>query len=201
MGTRSARLQYGASAGKSTLLNLLCGVTQVDSGEILFEGQDIGRLPVHGFARAGIVRKFQTPAVFTSLSTRENLRIAGDAVGIFYADAEIDKMLERIALIAEAHTCAGDLAHGKKQWLEMGLCLMTRPKLLLLDEPTAGMTDAETLATVILLKSLAADIATVVIEHDMSFVRELNVRTCVMHQGEIVRDSSFVDIEKDPFIQ
>jgi ABC-type uncharacterized transport system ATPase subunit len=188
-------------AGKSSLLNLLCGVMRMDSGEIRFEGRDISRLPIYKFPRIGIARKFQAPAVFTDLSVRENLRVSGDAVGISYREDEIDEHLERIGLLQEAEMPAGSLAHGKKQWLEFGLCFVIRPKLLLLDEPTAGMTAEETVSTAALLKSLRRDMAAVVIEHDMSFVRELSTRTCVMHQGEIVRDGAFNDIEGDSFVQ
>ena len=110
-------------------------------------------------------------------------------------------MLQRVSLVDEADAQAGTLAHGKKQWLEIGLCLMTRPKLFLLDEPTAGMTTEETLATVALVRSLADNAAAVVVEHDMSFVRTLDTWTSVMHQGIIVREGMFNDIENDSFVQ
>ena len=188
-------------AGKSSLLNLLCGVTRLDAGEIAFEGRNLGRRPVHDFARAGIARKFQTPTIFADFTVRENLCVAGDGVGIRYRSDDIDLVLQRVSLVDEAEEQAGTLPHGKKQWLEIGLCLMTRPKLFLLDEPTAGMTTEETLATVGLVRSLADNAAAVVVEHDMSFVRTLDTWTSVMHQGMIVREGRFSDIERDPFVQ
>lgn len=188
-------------AGKSSLLNLLCGVTRLDAGEIAFEGRNLSRRPVHDFARAGIARKFQAPTTFADFTVRENLRIAGDGVGIRYRREEVDLVLRRVSLIDDAEEQAGTLPHGKKQWLEIGLCLMTRPKLFLLDEPTAGMTTEETLATVALVKSLADNAAAVVVEHDMSFVRTLDTWTSVMHQGTIVREGTFNDIESDSFVQ
>ena len=188
-------------AGKSSLLNLLCGVTRLDAGEITFEGRNLGRRPVHDFARAGIARKFQAPTIFADFTVSENLRVAGDGVGIRYRSDDIDLVLQQISLVDEAEELAGTLPHGKKQWLEIGLCLMTRPKLFLLDEPTAGMTTEETLATVALVRSLADNAAAVVVEHDMSFVRTLDTWTSVMHQGMIVREGMFNDIENDSFVQ
>ena len=188
-------------AGKSSLLNLLCGVTRLDAGEIAFEGRNLSRRPVHDFARAGIARKFQAPTTFADFTVRENLRIAGDGVGIRYRRDDVDLVLRRVSLVDDAEEQAGTLPHGKKQWLEIGLCLMTRPKLFLLDEPTAGMTTEETLATVALVKSLADNAAAVVVEHDMSFVRTLDTWTSVMHQGMIVREGTFNEIENDSFVQ
>ena len=188
-------------AGKSSLLNLLCGVTRLDAGEIAFEGRNLSRRPVHDFARAGIARKFQAPSIFADFTVRENLCIAGDGVRIRYHSGDIDLVLQQVSLVEEDEEQAGTLPHGKKQWLEIGLCLMTRPKLFLLDEPTAGMTTEETLATVALVRSLADNAAVVVVEHDMSFVRTLDTWTNVMHQGMMVRGGVFNDIENDSFVQ
>jgi branched-chain amino acid transport system ATP-binding protein len=188
-------------AGKSTLLNLLCGVQRPDSGKLQLDGKDLAGFPIHGFARAGVLRKFQVPAVFSDLTVRQNLMTAGDASGQLYNTRDIDLILERLSLTADQAPLAGTLAHGKMQWLEIGICLMCRPKLLLLDEPTAGMTVTETMNTARLVKELSGMSAVAVVEHDMAFVRELDCRTCVLHQGKIIRDDRFEVIEKDHLIR
>jgi urea ABC transporter ATP-binding protein UrtD len=189
-------------AGKSTLFNVLCGSLTATSGQVEFEGHDISRLPLHQYSRIGIARKFQIPSVFASLSVGRNLAVALPGGVSRTEQAErIDQMLNMVALTGQRDQLAGTLAHGQKQWLEIGMALMSRPKLLLLDEPTAGMTPDETLKTADLIRSLTRQTAMIAIEHDMAFVRALNCPTSVMHQGRIIVDGDFADIEKNPLVR
>jgi ABC-type uncharacterized transport system ATPase subunit len=188
-------------AGKSTLLNMLCGIVKPDDGELVFDGGSLSGLPEYQFARRGILRKFQVPSVFSEMSVRRNLIVAGDASRQNYTDNDVDVLLDRLALPQSASVMAETLSHGDRQRLELGLCLMGRPKLLLLDEPTAGLTVRETSEVARLLLELTATTAIVVIEHDMGFVRQLNCRTCVLHQGRLINDGSFAEIEKDAVVR
>jgi ABC-type uncharacterized transport system ATPase subunit len=188
-------------AGKSTLLNLFCGITKPDAGEIVFIGEKLVGLPEYRFARFGIIRKFQVPTVFPNLSVRQNLVVAGDASAKPYTSAKVDRLLASLQLHNQADMTAASLAHGDRQRLELGLCLMCDPKLLLLDEPTAGLTSRETEQIALTIRELVSTTAIIVIEHDMSFVRRLSSRTCVMHQGRIIRDSSFSEIETDELVR
>jgi ABC-type uncharacterized transport system ATPase subunit len=188
-------------AGKSTLLNLLCGSIKPDDGDLVFNGVSLLGMPEYQFARRGILRKFQVPTVFSEMTVRRNLMAAGDASTQDYTNGDLDVLLNRLALSESENVLAGILAHGDRQRLELGLCLMGRPKLLLLDEPTAGLTSLETAEIARLLKELTAKTAIIVIEHDMAFVRQLNCRTCVMHQGRLIRDGNFEDIERDAVVR
>jgi urea transport system ATP-binding protein len=183
-------------AGKTTLLDVITGKTRPRAGKVLLDGRtDLLRLTEPQIALAGVGRKFQKPSVFEALSVRENLELAlrlrprsilselrgwGDP----RRAARVDDVLEEIGLEARAEAPAGILAHGQKQWLEIGMLLMQRPKLLMLDEPVAGMTDAETSHTADLVRRLRApDRAILVIEHDMAFVEEIADRVTVLHEG------------------
>jgi ABC-type uncharacterized transport system ATPase subunit len=188
-------------AGKSTLLNILCGVVKQDSGTLHYTGLDLANRAEHEFARLGIVRKFQVPTVFTNMSVRQNLKVAGDASGKTYTEDKIDGLLDRLTLRDVTEVEASGLAHGDRQRLELGLCLMCEPRLLLLDEPAAGLTTQETMQIALLIRELISTMAVVVIEHDMSFVRQLSGRTCVMHQGRIIRDGMFSEIEVDDLVR
>jgi ABC-type uncharacterized transport system ATPase subunit len=188
-------------AGKSTLLNILCGTVKPDEGDLIFAGASLSRAPEYQFARRGILRKFQVPTVFSEMSVQQNLMVAGDASRHGYVNGDIDILLDRLALSQSACNLAGTLSHGDRQRLELGLCLMGHPQLLLLDEPTAGLTSLETAEIGRLLKELTATMAIVVIDHDMAFVRQLNCRTCVMHQGRLIRDGSFAEIERDAIVR
>jgi ABC-type uncharacterized transport system ATPase subunit len=188
-------------AGKSTLFNMLTGTVTPSSGRVRVAGEDITGHRIEAFARHGIARKFQTPSVFDRLSVRDNLAIAerphaGEATG-----PSLDDILRLLGLSAQAHTLAGNLAHGQKQWLEIGMALATRPKLMLLDEPTGGMGPEETEKTARLVIDLARTMAIAVIEHDMAFIRALASRTLVMHQGKVVADGEFAAIEADPMVR
>lgn len=189
-------------AGKSTFFNMLCGSLPPSGGRIKFDGQDVVGLPEHHFARLGIARKFQVPSVFDSLSVRDNLEVA--VLPVSQPDRtppDVDQVLEMLGLESVAGSLAGELAHGQKQWLEIGMALMSAPKLLLLDEPTAGMTGEETHRTARLLLELKGQAAIVVIEHDMQFVRDLAAPTTVLHQGRVIADGPFRDIEEDETIR
>jgi ABC-type uncharacterized transport system ATPase subunit len=189
-------------AGKSTLFNMLAGTLKPVSGTIRFEGHDMVGLPVHRFAELGIARKFQVPSLFLSMSVRDNLDVARrrrDGAG--GQDERIGRMLGDLGLAAQADILAAELPHGQKQWLEIGMALMSEPKLLLLDEPTAGMTPEETRKTAQLLVALAGSMTVVVIEHDMNFVRALACPTLVMHQGQVIASGPFQEIERDTTVR
>jgi len=187
-------------AGKSTLFNMICGAIPSTSGKIIYENMDITGLPLHEFARIGIARKFQIPSVFPSLTVEENLQVASHATGKELVQ-HIDALLEKLELSGIRHTLAGELAHGQKQWLEIGMAMMIKPALLLLDEPTAGMTTLETAKTAALLKELADSVTVVAIEHDMQFVRDLGCRTYVMHQGRLIKSGDIAELEGVPLIR
>ena len=187
-------------AGKSTLFNMIAGTLRPTAGRIRFDGRDMAGLPVHAFARRGIARKFQVPSLFPTLTAAENLDVAARTRS---AD-RTERMLAMLALLGlsdSASVPAGALAHGQKQWLEIGMALMSEPLLLLLDEPTAGMTAEETERTAQLLRDLKQHITIVVIEHDMRFVRALACPTTVMHQGRILAEGPFEDIERNEMVR
>jgi ABC-type branched-subunit amino acid transport system ATPase component len=177
--------------GKTTLFNLITGYLKPDEGRVLFAGQDVHRLTLHGVARLGIIRKFQVPSVFPDLSAADNLRIAGSIEPL--------TDLSRVGLRGQQHMKAGTLAHGQKQWLELAMTLAAKPKLLLLDEPAAGMTEAERRTTVELLKTLRADntITVMLIEHDMKFVDALDCPVSVMDMGRIIASGEYHDIKSN----
>lgn len=189
-------------AGKSSLFNILCGAYSADSGSVEFDGQNISGLPLHRFARIGIARKFQIPSVFGSLTVEKNLTVA---IRGRRSRAEIQERVTNVLRLVELeplqHRIAGNLAHGQKQWLEIAMALMAKPRLLLLDEPTAGMTSDETQRTANLIHRLSQETAVLAIEHDMSFVRALRCHTIVMHQGRIIVEGAFSDIEKNALVR
>lgn len=186
-------------AGKSTFLNVLTGTLRPTSGSVRFLGRDIAGLPLHRIARLGIARKFQIPSVFPSLSVEDNLKVA--RWGAPAPVRPVAELLELVALGNRAATLAGELAHGQKQWLEIGMALAIEPRLLLLDEPTAGMTPQETLATAEMLLRLKGEFSIVAVEHDIRFVRALNCETLVLHQGRRLRSGPFHDIETDEIVR
>jgi ABC-type uncharacterized transport system ATPase subunit len=186
-------------AGKSTFLNVLTGTLRPTSGSVRFLGHDIAGLPLHRIARLGIARKFQIPSVFPSLSVEDNLKVA--RWGVPSPGRPVGELLDLVALGSRAATLAGELAHGQKQWLEIGMALAIEPRLLLLDEPTAGMTPQETLATAQMLLRLKGEFSIVAVEHDIRFVRALNCETLVLHQGRRLRSGPFHDIETDEMVR
>lgn len=203
LGSGELRCIIGPNgAGKSTLFNLLAGSLRPDSGTIEFAGRSIVGLAVHEFARVGIARKFQVPSLFASLTVRQNLSVASRARETAASrESRIERMMADLDLEGRAKVLAGELAHGQKQWLEIGMALMSRPKLLLLDEPTAGMGPEETQKTAHLLQGLAGSLTIVVIEHDMYFVRALACPTLVLHQGQVIAEGDFADIERNDLVR
>jgi ABC-type uncharacterized transport system ATPase subunit len=188
-------------AGKSTLFNILAGTLRPTQGAIRFEGNDIIGLPIYRFAQLGIVRKFQVPSLFESLTVHDNLEVAGRGLVASQRAARVHELACVLGLADRMSVHAGELAHGHKQWLEIGITLMAGPKLLLLDEPTAGMTAEETRATAKLVLGLCGRMALVVIEHDMRFVRAVDSRTMVLHQGRIIADGSFGEVERNATVR
>jgi urea transport system ATP-binding protein len=196
-------------AGKTTMMDVITGKTTADEGTIYFNGTvDLTRLDEADTAQLGIGRKFQKPTVFENRSVRENIELALAAKrGVFATlfhrrtKAEIgrvDEILETIRLTAKRDWLAANLSHGQKQWLEIGMLLAQEPKLLLVDEPAAGMTDSETEATLELLRDIALTRSVVVVEHDMHFVRGLAARVTVLHEGSVLSEGSFEHVSSDP---
>jgi urea transport system ATP-binding protein len=188
-------------AGKTTMMDVITGKTRPTEGGALFEGvHDLTRLDEAEIAELGIGRKFQTPTVFDMHTVEDNLLLALKAdrspfPTLFWrrtaAERErIDALLERIRLKDHRARKAAELSHGQKQWLEIGMLLAQEPKLLLVDEPAAGMTDQETADTADLLREIARDRSVVVVEHDMTFVRDLDVKVTVLHEGSVLAEGS-----------
>jgi len=195
-------------AGKTTMMDVITGKTRPDTGDVLFaETRDLTRLDEAAIAELGIGRKFQKPSVFEKLTVAENLALAlagnrrvRDALFWRLSAREksrLDGVLETIRLGSQKNILAARLSHGQKQWLEIGMLLAQEPKLLLVDEPVAGMTDAETETTALLLKSIAGERSIVVVEHDMNFVRELDVKVTVLHEGTVLAEGSLDHVSAD----
>jgi ABC-type uncharacterized transport system ATPase subunit len=190
--------------GKTTLFNLLTGTLRPTSGEVRFCGRSIVGLPLHEVTRLGIGRKFQVPSVFPGLTVADNLRTARAGAR---ASAATERALARLkagaGLDDDAGRSAGSLSHGRKQWLELSMVLATGPRLMLLDEPAAGMTQAEKAETLRLFAALRedCDVALLVIEHDMRFVEGLACPVSVMVLGRIVASGSFAEIRRDPVVR
>ena len=188
-------------AGKTTMMDVVTGKTRPDTGDVYFDGAyDLSRLDETEIALLGIGRKFQKPTVFDMHTVEDNIGLAlkGDRRArktLFWRETaeeavRIDRILEIIRLSAVRHRIAGSLAHGQKQWLEIGMLLAQEPKLLLVDEPAAGMTDQETADTADLLREIARTRAVVVVEHDMVFVRDLGVKVTCLHEGTVLAEGS-----------
>ncbi|MBT0961760.1 urea ABC transporter ATP-binding protein UrtD [Denitromonas sp. IR12] len=196
-------------AGKTTMMDVITGKTRPDTGKAFF-GQtlDLTRMSEPEIAHAGIGRKFQKPTIFENHSVFENLELAmktdkrvWKSLFAQLTGDERDRVsdtLKRIRLQAEADRPAGLLSHGQKQWLEIGMLLMQEPRLLLLDEPVAGMTDEETERTAELFVSLAGQHSLVVVEHDMSFVEALGGQVTVLHEGSVLAEGSLAKVQNDP---
>jgi urea transport system ATP-binding protein len=193
-------------AGKTTMMDVITGKTRPDTGSAWF-GQTIDLLSLHEpeIAQAGIGRKFQKPTVFEQHTVFENLELAlaGDR-GVWRMlrarlrpeqRDHLDRILQLTGLTAQREYLAGSLSHGQKQWLEIGMLLMQNPRLLLVDEPVAGMTPQETERTAELLTSLAGEHTVVVVEHDMEFVRSISKRVIVLHQGSVLAEGTMDEIQ------
>lgn len=195
-------------AGKSTLCDTIIGRVRPTSGRVVFRGEEIQRLPEQAIVARGICRKFQAPGVLGSLSVRDNVALAARrdrrwwhsfGTGIPAEEREgIAAILAQVGLSDLAERPAGELAHGQKQWLEIGMVLATGAELILLDEPTAGMGPAETRRTADLIRGLGAARTVLVIDHDMSFVEQLDAGVTVMHQGRFLCQGTIAEIRADP---
>lgn len=195
-------------AGKSTMLDLITGRTRPDSGKIEYgRDTDLTRLNEYQINRLGIGRKFQTPSVYIEHTVFENILLSLPGTRSVWEALftqvtarhreRIGEVLETVGLAEKAQVRAGSLAHGQKQWLEIGMLLAQDPKLLLVDEPAAGMTDEETVKTGELLLSLAGKHSIIVIEHDMTFVRQIARKVTVLHQGSVLFEGSVDEVQNN----
>lgn len=181
-------------AGKSTFFKMLSGQLQPSRGEIRFKGHPLRGLATHEVARLGIGIKTQVPSVFEGLDVRENLRLAAARRAQGVPDEIAAEVLAEIGLDAVAGTPVNALAHGQRQWVELGMILASRPELVLLDEPAAGMTHQEVRKTADLIGAINRHSTVVVVEHDMAFIRLIAGRITVFNQGEVLAEGSFDDI-------
>jgi urea transport system ATP-binding protein len=195
-------------AGKTTMMDVVTGKTRPDDGDVYFDGShDLTKLDETEIAILGIGRKFQKPTVFDMHTVEDNILLAlksdrrARATLLWRRNAEddsrINSILEIVRLAPQRRKIAGSLSHGQKQWLEIGMLLAQEPKLLLVDEPVAGMTDAETQQTAELLKEINREKTVVVVEHDMAFVRELGVKVTVLHEGTVIAEGSIDQVSSD----
>ena len=205
-------------AGKSTFMDLITGRTRPDEGRLTFHGKDghdvdLTKSREYQTNRLGISRKFQTPSVYTQHTVYDNLVLSlnlnrGVMKTLFYKEAaadreEIDRVLELVRLKDRRNELAGSLSHGQKQWLEIGMLLAQKPRILLVDEPAAGMSDEETERTGELLISLAGEHSVMVVEHDMVFVRQIaeGRKVTVLHQGHVLKEGTFSDVANDETVK
>jgi urea transport system ATP-binding protein len=195
-------------AGKTTMMDVVTGKTRPDEGDVFFDGsQDLTKLDETQIAELGIGRKFQKPTVFDSHSVEDNLLLALKCdrrarASLLWREsgeesARIDRILDIVRLSPLRARLAGSLSHGQKQWLEIGMLLAQDPKLLLVDEPVAGMTDVETQQTAELLKAINRNHTVVVVEHDMAFVRELGVKVTCLHEGAVLAEGSIDQVSEN----
>ena len=194
-------------AGKTTFCDLVSGKTQPSTGRVYFDGKEITQMEESDIALSGIGRKFQTPTVFDSLTTYENLLLAlpgnqGWKTNLLQSESKeevekIDEILEKVSLIDQREMPAKSLSHGQRQWLAISALIISKPKLLLVDEPAAGLTDLETEQTADLLLELAEEHTIVVIEHDMDFVRRLGKTVTVLNEGQVLAEGMIDEMEKN----
>ncbi|OYW58432.1 MAG: urea ABC transporter ATP-binding protein UrtD [Azorhizobium sp. 32-67-21] len=195
-------------AGKTTMMDVITGKTRPTKGEAMFAGvHDLTRLDEAAIAQLGIGRKFQTPTVFDMHTVEDNLLLALKEDRRAFANIywrrtarekeRIEALLERVRLKDHRFRKAAELSHGQKQWLEIGMLLAQEPRLLLVDEPAAGMTDQETADTADLLRDIAKTRSVVVVEHDMQFVRDLGVKVTVLHEGSVLAEGSLDQVSSN----
>ncbi len=196
-------------AGKTTMMDVVTGKTRPDTGDVYFQqgAHDLSKLDETEIAELGIGRKFQKPTVFDMHTVEDNLQLAlrndrSVRATLLWEDSaaqeqRIDEILQTIRLAPMRARIAGSLSHGQKQWLEIGMLLAQDPKLLLVDEPVAGMTDVETHQTAELLKEINRDRTVVVVEHDMTFVRELGVKVTCLHEGAVLAEGTIDDVSEN----
>jgi urea transport system ATP-binding protein len=194
-------------SGKTTLFNLISGFLKPTSGDIIFNNEKITNLMPHQIAHRGIIRKFQVPNVYNFFTLHENLKIPSQIksegkISLFTRSSikvgkKIDEILEIIQLKDKKKEVAGELSHGEMQWLEIGMTLAMEPSLLLLDEPTAGMTRDETKKTAEIIRSISNVTTIIIIEHDIQFIREISRKITVMNNGSILTEGPLEQIEND----
>jgi len=195
-------------AGKTTMMDVVTGKTRPDTGDVMFNGTyDLTALDETEIAVLGIGRKFQKPTVFDSHTVFDNIELALKSdrrprATLWWRQTpaehrRIEQILDTIRLTGVRDRHAGSLSHGQKQWLEIGMLLAQDPKLLLVDEPVAGMTDAETRQTADLLKAIACERTVVVVEHDMTFVRDLGVKVTCLHEGSVLAEGSIDQVSEN----
>ncbi len=187
-------------AGKSTLFKLIMGTYEPSAGRVMFLDHDITATKTFERIKRGMSIKMQVPSIFKNLTVLQNLRVSLQSfIHHNVVDNEIDRLLTFLDLTEHAEKSAGELAHGHQQWLEIGMALAVQPKLLLLDEPTAGMSPEETFKTGELIQRLNKDGMTVlVVEHDMAFIRQIAHRVTVLHFGQIFKQGSMDEVATDP---
>jgi urea transport system ATP-binding protein len=196
-------------AGKTTMMDVITGKTRPDTGKVVFStNTDLTKLDEPAIASLGIGRKFQKPTVFEPHTVWDNLLLAlagdrGPKFNMFARETpeekrRIESILETTRLTDQRRRRSADLSHGQKQWLEIGMLLAQEPQLLLVDEPVAGMTDAETEQTAALLREINRTRSVVVVEHDMAFVRALDVKVTVLHEGSVLSEGSIDFVSDDP---
>jgi ABC-type uncharacterized transport system ATPase subunit len=198
-------------SGKSTLLKAIAGAHFADSGSIVFDGREIVRATPHERARAGLSLKFQITAVLTELSVYDNVLLATQSheklSSLLFStrrrafDEEVTSLLERFRLIDRADHLAGELSHGEQQWLEIAMALALKPKLLLLDEPTGGMSPEERRITGELLEPIKAHCALIIVEHDLHFIRDICDRLTVLDQGKVLDQGDVDTIQRSEKVQ
>jgi ABC-type uncharacterized transport system ATPase subunit len=197
-------------AGKSTLLHVLAGRYPPSSGRVLLEGRDVTALAPRERVRLGLGIKFQITSVVNGATAAENVLMAAQARerwwelvirGTRRLRPQIDDLLERVGLHAKRDWLAGWLSHGEQQWLEIAMVLALSPKVLLLDEPTSGMSVGETRATAALIERLRGEVTIVVVEHDVEFIKLVSDRLTVLHRGQIIAEGRVADVERDEQVQ
>ena len=195
-------------AGKSTMCDVITGKTRPTTGSVWFGGEEITKRREDEIVRLGIGRKFQTPTVYDSLTVYENMELAlPGSKGVFAAltarESKVEReqimhLLERVRLAGDAHIESRYLSHGQRQWLAISSLILSKPRLLLVDEPAAGLTDSETALTAELLLELKKDHTLIVIEHDMDFVRQLNSRVTVLCEGKSMAEGPLEEVKTNP---
>jgi branched-chain amino acid transport system ATP-binding protein len=199
-------------AGKSTFFNCLTGVLRPTWGRILFNGRDIAGLPPNRISQQGIARSYQITNILPNATTLENVRIAAQSrrhgwnMFVHHVDfrdiiEKAEQVLESVGLLAKADELAANLSHGEQRHLEIGIALATEPQLLCLDEPTAGMSAAETHDTMALVRGIAKDLTILIVEHDMQVVMELAHRITVLHYGQVLAEGTPTEIQQNPRVQ
>jgi urea transport system ATP-binding protein len=209
IGENELRVIIGPNgAGKTTVLDLISGKTKPTAGSVKFLGQEIMGVSENQIVKLGLGRKFQTPSIFEDLTVFENLEISfprgRDVIGalFFKRDKEVldraDEVASIVYLSEVLNKDAASLSHGQKQWLEIGMLLMQEPKLMMLDEPVAGMTLNERKQTAKLLNTISQGRSVIVVEHDMNFVKEVAQTVTVLHQGAVLSEGQMADVQNDP---